>query len=370
MLLFENSIRSEQTRSQYKYCLDRFVKFYKLRDAESLLKIDQKQLQIMIEDYVMYLKKQISPNSFKAPLSAIQAFLIINDISLNWKKIRKLVPAEVKKSGERGYSTEEVRQILAAATDKRSKAIIHFLAASGVRIGALEGLKVRHLVNLENGCKAALIYEGSIEEYWTFLTPEASKALDAYLEQRKNDGEYMDGESPVFRTKYQVGISKAKPLKLQSIKGILERIIERAGINTQKSKRYEVQRAHGFRKRFNTILKLNREINPNIIEKLMGHTHGLDGVYLKPTRDQCFAEYKKGISDLTIDNHEKLAADRRKLEQDRTELEKQRIENQTMRKELREMTGKLVKVTTIDANNPEVIAIIDKIISQKLADRI
>lgn len=369
MLLFENSIKSEETRKQYRYCLDRFVKFYKLRDAESILTIEPKQLQIMVEDYVMDLKKRISPNSFASPLSSIQAFLVINDISLNWKKIRRLVPAEVKKSGERGYATEEVRQMLAVATDRRLKAIIHFLAASGVRIGALEGLKIKHLVNLENDCKTVLIYEGSIEEYWAFLTPEASKALDLYLEQRKNDGEYLDGESPVFRTKYQIGISKAKPLRLQSIKGILERIIKKAGIHTSKSKRYEVQRAHGFRKRFNTILKLNREINPNIIEKLMGHTHGLDGVYLKPTREECFAEYKKGISDLTIDNHEKLAADRRKLAQDRSELEKQQLENQKIRQELREVTGKLRKTTTIDASNPEVIALIDRIISQKLADR-
>lgn len=320
--IFENSIRSEYSRKQYRYQLDRFIKYYKLRDYDSILKIAPKQLQIMVEDYILYLRTKLSPNSFDAPIAALQLFLELNDMMLNFKKIRKLVPARVKKSGERGYTTKEIQKMLEYSPDKRTKAVIHFIAATGIRIGAFDGLKLKHLVEIPMGCKAVLVYDGSTEEYWTFLTPEASESLDNYLNERRNDGENMTPDSPVFRARYSLGVQKALPLSVSSITQIIYRILNRAGLRqNMKNNRYEVQLDHGFRKRFNTILKLNREINPNIVEKLMGHSKGLDGVYLKPTRQESFEEYRKGISDLTIDNAERVIAENKKLEIEKSEFE-------------------------------------------------
>ena len=65
-------------------------------------------------------------------------------------------------------------------------------------------------------------------------------------------------------------------------------------------KRYEIQTHHGFRKRFNTILKLNNLINYNITEKLMGHKNGLDGVCFVPILDDLFTESKKAKNELEI----------------------------------------------------------------------
>ncbi|MEM4391709.1 MAG: site-specific integrase [Candidatus Nitrosotenuis sp.] len=284
----------------------------------------------MLEDYVLYLKTKLSPNSFDAPLGALQSFLEINDIFLNWKKIRKLVPARVKKSGERGYTTKEIQKMLEYSPDKRTKAIIHFIAASGIRIGAFDGLKLRHVVEMPVGCKAILVYEGTPQEYWTFLTPEASAALDDYINERRSDGEKITLDSPIFRTRYSLGIQKALPLSISSVTQIIYRVLNRAGLRQNiKNNRYEVQLDHGFRKRFNTILKLNREINANIIEKLMGHSKGLDGVYLKPTRQESFDEYRKGISDLTINDSERVLAEKKKVEIERSELERS-LETQLM----------------------------------------
>ena len=39
------------------------------------------------------------------------------------------------------------------------------------------------------GCKAVLLYSGSNEEYWAFLTPEASRTLDDYVDHRLFLGE-------------------------------------------------------------------------------------------------------------------------------------------------------------------------------------
>ena len=51
----------------------------------------------------------------------------------------------------------------------------------------------------------------------------------------------------------------------------------------KKGRRHDSQLNHGFRKRTNTILKLESNVNSNIAEKILGHKNGLDGVYFTPT---------------------------------------------------------------------------------------
>ena len=62
MLLFENSIKSESTRKTYLYHLNNFMKFYHVKDYDFLTGIAAEKMQVMVEDYVMHLKKVNSPN--------------------------------------------------------------------------------------------------------------------------------------------------------------------------------------------------------------------------------------------------------------------------------------------------------------------
>ena len=56
LLLFENSIHSKATLKVYKFAIEKFVEHFKLRDFGSIVKMDRKMLQEMIEDYIMYMK--------------------------------------------------------------------------------------------------------------------------------------------------------------------------------------------------------------------------------------------------------------------------------------------------------------------------
>jgi len=104
-------------------------------------------------------------------------------------------------------------------------------------------------------------------------------------------------------------------------------LVKYSGANRRKTgSRFNIQVDHGFRKRFNTILKLNKNVNSNVAEKLMGHKNGLDGVYLTPTKEQCFEEFKKAIDDLTIDD-----AERKKIEIERLEKKISSQEKETIR---------------------------------------
>ncbi len=56
---------------------------------------------------------------------------------------------------------------------------------------ALPDLQLRHIRDMPLGCKMITVYEDSIEEYQTFLTPEASSVLDNYFDQRRKSNENL-----------------------------------------------------------------------------------------------------------------------------------------------------------------------------------
>ena len=296
-----------------------------------MLTMQPQKLQEMIEDYVMDIKNKVSPNTVPTRIFPIQSFFEMNDVVINWKKIRRLFPAKVKKSGNKPWTTSAIQKMLEFAPDQRAKTLIHFLSSTGTRIGAIEELKLKHLAEMPMKCKSVLVYPESTYEYFTFLTPEASQALDNYLQQRRNDGELLTPESPVFRAKYRIGIEKVILLGERGMTAIIQRVIKNANLRPPKvGERYDIQTDHGFRKRFNTILKLNNNINPNLVEKMMGHKRGLDGSYLVPTKEELFEEFKKGILDLTIDSSERLKHRNQELEGAKLRLEKEG--NQRMNK--------------------------------------
>ena len=108
-LLFENSIHSSETRKVYTWALNRFMKFYKLKDYDSLAFMDNKMLQVMVEDYVMALKKDGKKrNSILTPVTALELFCDTNDLIINWKKIRRLFPASVKSKEYQVYISPKI----------------------------------------------------------------------------------------------------------------------------------------------------------------------------------------------------------------------------------------------------------------------
>ena len=71
-----------------------------------MLTIDLKQFQIMVEDYVMMLKKRLSPNSINTCMAGIEAFFDTNDLELRRKKIRRLCLVKIKKTESKMCTTE------------------------------------------------------------------------------------------------------------------------------------------------------------------------------------------------------------------------------------------------------------------------
>ena len=67
-----------------------------------------------------------------------------------------------------------------------------------------------------------------------FTTPEATKAINNYLDYRERCGEKLTPKSPLFRNQFDrndsVSIHNTKPLKLRTVERLISRAIEKSGI--------------------------------------------------------------------------------------------------------------------------------------------
>ncbi len=339
LLLFEQAIKSEATKKAYLYHLNKFKKWAKIKDFNGLLQAPQKDIQILLEDYVMYLKNTVSPNSIPIYFAPIELFYIMNDVNLNFKKIRKLFPEKIKKGNERGYTQKDIQAILKNAKTKRHKALVLLFASSGIRLGAIPEIQLHHLTKIEDSY-AIKIYDGEKEEDFVFTTPECTKAIDEYLLERESDGEYIGKDSPLIRATYRLGIEKVKTCGTDSLTHVMGRLV--TVVNRKKNtktNRFDIAKNHGFRKFFATVIKNTSGITPTMTEKLINHIGvvRLDSSYYKPSLEQMFGAYKLAMSELIIDSTEKLEIKNKKLESEKSELENEKENQESIRIQMDEM---------------------------------
>ena len=347
-LIFSNAIHEKTTLEKYVWGLNRFLKFYKLKDYDSLASMEVKMLQEMIEDFIMTKKSEnLSRSGIKNYLNPLEVFCDTNDLMLNWKKINRLVPKQGKKSGGMPYTTKQVAKTISNESQIRNKALIHCLAAGGMRVGAFPELKLKDIVDYKDGCKMIRVYADSTYEYTTFWTPEASAIFDDYLTIRKNDNEYLSSISPAFRTTYRLGSQKSRPMTLSAIQGIIRRALEKAGLRSPEDKingRFQTMMDHGFRKRWNTIVKNTDGMKIITAEKMMGHsiqTIPLDEIYNIPDVEKLFIEYKKAIPELTISSTEKQKQKIKLLQKENSELENEKLQVEKTKKDVTKLKEEL-----------------------------
>lgn len=344
---FISSMNSDKTTQRYRYGLDKFCEYASLT-YEEILGLDVEDLTTKMEDWVMSMVG-LRKSSIRTPLAGLEKFLDVNRKLYHKKSIHSLIKTD-KNMGGGGepFTTLDIQKMLQVTTSLRMKAVIHFMNSLGIRPAGLTVpvLKKKHLIEMPNNCYAIRIYDNTKEGYWGFLIPEARKALDHYLNSRKLNGERITDESPLFATTSKR--AKTSHMKNDTLYELLGALYRKAGIERQKvGHRYDKSLTYGFRKRYNTILKINNSVNSNIAEKLMGHKKGLDGAYFTPTRDECFGEFVKAIPDLTIDDNERLSIENETKTKKIIEIEAIRSElaaTQLEVKQYRETTEKALQI--------------------------
>jgi hypothetical protein len=88
---FINSLNSESTRNSYKFCLQKFLIYYKL-DLASFLQLPTEEMSNFMIKYLV--DKKISRRYKNLVTAMLKHLCEINDVVLNWKKIKKFINSE------------------------------------------------------------------------------------------------------------------------------------------------------------------------------------------------------------------------------------------------------------------------------------
>lgn len=174
--LFRAAIKSPYTRDGYERRLVRFLNWYGL-DCDSFVKsakentqaTELKIIKFIQEKKILVEKKEYASSTVAGFLKAIRLLLEMNDVALNWKKIRRTLPPQRRFAEDRICTIEELRTIL-VNSDHRIRALTLVFLTSGVREGAIQFMRIKHLVpvSIKGQVVAAKlkVYAGEPEEYW------------------------------------------------------------------------------------------------------------------------------------------------------------------------------------------------------------
>lgn len=318
--LFLESIKSPKTKEGYADALRRFCSGTGIKEAK-LGKTPAKKIQTKLIEFVVKLKKEgKSYSSQNVAISAVRKYCEAYDIEVNFTKVYRYIGEQTTNHDDKPYLKEQIAKMLDAA-DPRAKALILLLASTGIRAGAVPDMQIKDLVKIEGkGLYKVVVYASSPKDrYYTFTTPEACQAIDAYLALRKVAGETIKPNAPLFRQTFpKADAEKPKPLVFDSISAITQRTLVKAGLrvtNGDPKIRHATATNHGFRKFFNTML-VRAGVKPVVVEILTGHSIGLQDNYLRLEETDVLNEYLKAVDLLTVSNEKALQIQVEQLKED------------------------------------------------------
>jgi len=312
---FINSLDSEYTKKTYEYHIQKFLNHYKT-DLAIFLKLPQQEISNLLIKYLV--ERKLSKSSKNIVFATIRHACEMNDVILNWKKIKKFTKP-VKTGNEtngrdRAYTHEEIKKILDFG-DQRIRTAVLILASTGMRIGALRSIRIRDLERFDDLYKVTIYAGEDNSEYYTFCSPEAAKEIDTYLDFRRRHGEKITGDSFLLVKKFNVDLGiqfTGKQYGKHSLQIILEDYIRRSGLreidHDNPHKRKEVPILHGLRK-FHSTQLVKADVKTEIRWLLEGHKlKGNDQSYVKVSENvnDLLSQYLKAVPLLTISNEERL----------------------------------------------------------------
>ena len=349
MASFVYALKAAETQRQYPRRFRAFLDFlgYRgtLQDQAKLFLENARQnaqwAEAEIMKFVAFQRERVEAREIVGPtirnyIKATKLFCQMNDLVLNWDKIRRGLPSARQSANDRAPTIEEIKRLL-EYPDRRMKPIVHTMVSSGIRIGSWDYLCWKHVSPiLENGKLIAAklqVYAGDPEEYYCFITPEAYTSLNDWMEFRSGYGEVITGNSWLMRDIWQttnitygakLGLATSpKKLRSSGIRRLLDRALWEQGLRhplVNGVRRHEWKVAHGFRKFFKT--QTERTMKSLNVEILMGHNIGLADSYYKPSEQELLKEYLSAVVLLTIHD------DKTKLEKQLKELEDKSNDNE------------------------------------------
>jgi hypothetical protein len=282
-----------------------------------------------------------NPSSFPNYFKPVKKLFDMNNIVISWKRIYATYPEldNLTSRYTRGWSREEISKMLKNTSDSGVRALILIASSSGVRMGALEldwqdifpvysvdgKLTTESAQNGKIVCAVVVVYKGSAEEYFSFITPEAYYALMGYREYwQKRVGRQPQPEDPIF-FRSRNPLKKARAVALRER---ISRVARKSGLRLMESKRrHEVPIMNGFRRFWDKTVKSTASRDSplsSLIKKemMMGH-QGLtkfDKNYFQTFLSELAEEYLTVVPALTISDEFRLREENERLKKENTEV--------------------------------------------------
>ena len=165
--------------------------------TESFVNLAKKDISLAkaaIKSYAKHLKElqekgEINPNTVLNKIKPIKALLVANEIDISMKLINKMLPRKTQ-SQDRAYTKEEIRDMLEQCSSVTDKVIILMASSGGFRVGAWDYFCWKDITFFTDKSEtykgaAVCVYRGDLEQYWTFITPEACRMLELQKRMEK-----------------------------------------------------------------------------------------------------------------------------------------------------------------------------------------
>lgn len=226
--------------------------------------------------YVARFKKtlkenRLAPNSQAAAMTCVKSFYKAFDIELSSaiKKSKKCLPLKENM----GFLTKpDLKKLITNAKSLRDKAIILFMATSGMARSEILNLRIRDITFDQNDVGIINIRRQKTQtDYTTFISPEATVALRNYTEERnRSDALKVKGQNDfVFVTYPAVGGKGGGRIKQPTFTLIFKQLAVQLGYNNDN---FQITtKSHALRKFFATTLE-NAGMPKNKIDFMLGHT--------------------------------------------------------------------------------------------------
>ena len=208
-----------------------------------------------IRAYLVSLQKRgLKEHSVHAAARSVRAFckfMKVEDLIAS-NPMRKVRMPRLPKAIPPAFSEEDVKQLIAACTNDRDRAIVLFLLDSGCRAAEFVALNIED-VDLDEGIVHIRLGKGK-RERTTYIGDSARNALEDYLAQRKR----LEPEEPLW-----VSLTTDTRLTDSGLRLMLRRLGKRAGV--------EHCHPHTFRRTF-ALWSLRAGMNIYALQRIMGHS--------------------------------------------------------------------------------------------------
>jgi len=394
--LFYSGIKSEETKSAYKktfreflFSIEEFQGTFEDRAVQfvEFAKEDSEKLKQLLKNYAMLLKQRtekprlseeyLNPSTLPNKFKGIKKFLKMNEIAIEWGNIEAIFPEITNVQQTRGYTTEELRQILDYSTDVTTDFIILAESSSGIRIGGWEDQvwgNIHQIYEIKLGeyshdkakagtdariiCASMVVYNETSSKYLGLISIEAWDKLQAVKKQWiRKKGREPKPEDPIILTRY----TDNRPFSKNGIRNKINKVIERSGIqkSLKKGRNYEVPATHGMRKRWNKImseLKINKDSQANLIrkERLFGHKTGvtkLDNSYFFSEIEEAVQQYLRAMPELMISEEYRARQDLQEVQEENQKLQRTIEEKDQALVMLEELNAKVERLEKYDKRN-------------------